>query len=216
MNKTLTSLLEKALCRYLALDPETLKRLEALSGKVVKIELTDWNTVLYLFPSATGISIKDHYTGKPDATIKGTPFELLRIRLADEKKSAALAKKLEITGDIHLAQTFNHIFQRIEIDWEEPLSTFTGDVIAHQIGSFARSLKHWALQTKKNTGLNITEYLQEESQHLPPREEVEDFFSDLSELQHAVARLEAKIKIPPSISPPAIPITPEDVKFKPK
>jgi len=194
MKKTLIPLFENALSRYLALDPETLKRLATLSGKVIKIELTNWNTALYFFPHATGIAIKTHHSGKTDAEIKGTLFELARIRLADEKTAATLAKKLEITGDIHLAQTFNHILQQLEIDWEEPLSKFTGDVIAHQIGAFARGLKRWGLQTKKNLGLNITEYLQEESNHLPSREEVEDFFTGISHLQHDLARLEAKLK----------------------
>lgn len=196
MKKKLISLLERAISRYLALDPETLNRLSALSGKVVKIELTDWQTALYLFPSATGIAIQLDHAKKPDAEIKGTLLELVHIRFADEKNAAMLAKKLEIKGDIHLAQTFNQILQQVEIDWEEPLSTFTGDIVAHRIGSFVRGLKRWGLQTKKSLGLNVSEYLQEESGHLPTREEVEDFFSEVSQLQHDLARLEAKLKAP--------------------
>jgi ubiquinone biosynthesis protein UbiJ len=194
MRSTLISLLERAIAHYLALDPETLKRLSALSGKIIKIELTDWQTVLYLLPSAAGIAIQSHYAKKHDAGIKGTLFELVRLRLSDEKTSAALAKKLEIEGDIHLAQMFNHILQQIEIDWEELISAFTGDIVAHRIGSFARGLKRWSLQTKKSLGSNLTEYLQEESAHLPTREEVEDFFADVAELQHDLARLEARLK----------------------
>lgn len=192
MHQKLTSLLENALRRYLALDPETLTQLETLSGKVIQITLSTTNTVLYLFPHAAGVHIRNHHTGKIDAQISGSLFTLLRMRSADEQTTAKLAKQLEIKGDIHLAQTFSQIFQQIQIDWEEPISKFTTDTIAHQIGAVARGFKHWGLRTQKNIGMNITEYLQEEARHLPPREEIEDFFTDIAHLRNDLARLEAK------------------------
>jgi ubiquinone biosynthesis protein UbiJ len=48
-------------------------------------------------------------------------------------------------------------------------------------------------QSVTNLRQDLTEYLQEESKHLPPRQEVEDFFTDISELRDDVERLEIKI-----------------------
>ena len=42
---------------------------------------------------------------------------------------------------------------------------------------------------------NVTEYLQEEANVFPPKEEVEDFFSDIDELALAADRLEAKFRL---------------------
>jgi ubiquinone biosynthesis protein UbiJ len=194
INRTLLPLLEKSLSRYLALDPETLKRLSHLSGKAIKIELTDWQMDFYLLPHAKGVQIKTAATIKPNATIKGSSLELLRLRFANEKSALQLAKKLAITGDVQLAQVFQHILQQLEIDWEEPLSKLTGDILAHQIGAMARGLKGWGAQIKRNLGLNITEYLQEEKQLLPSHQAMEDFFDEISRLQQDTERLEAKLK----------------------
>lgn len=184
------SLLQKAFNHYLALDPEALKRFSTLSGKVVQLTLTSLNTSFYLFPNKTGIDIQIHYTGKIDASIKGSIIDLTRIRFADKKTASSLMKKLEITGDTHLAQTFNQILKEIDIDWEEPLSHLTGDIIAHQIGSFVRRTKQYGSHTKQSLQQNITEYLQEEIRLLPPREEIEDFFAQIKRLQHDIDRLE--------------------------
>ena len=42
---------------------------------------------------------------------------------------------------------------------------------------------------------NLTEYLQEETKHLPAREEIEDFFDDVDNLKLRLDRLQAKMKI---------------------
>lgn len=192
MHPTLSTLLERALSCYLAQDPETLQQLNTLSGKVIKITLSTTNTELYLFPNATGIQVKNKYSGQPDAEITGPILTLLRMRSADPKTTTQLAKEIQIKGDSELAQTFSQILQQIQIDWEEPLSKFTGDTIAHQIGQAARGFKRWGLRAKKSLQMNVTEYLQEEARHLPPREEIEDFFSEIRRLENDVARLEAR------------------------
>lgn len=195
MRHTLISIIEPALKRYLALDPEALKRLAKLSGEVVKLEITDFNSSVYLFPNVNGIQLKHSYTGKIDAEIKGSVVTFIRLKFADEKNSTQLAKQLEISGDVHLAQTFSQILQQIDVDWEEQIAQLTGDIIAHQIGNFARSFKRWRKQAAASLQANITEYLQEEAQQLPPREEVEDFFTHVYELQNDLLRLEARLRI---------------------
>lgn len=189
----LISLLEHALSRYLALDPETLKRLSTLTGKSIKVELTDYPLAFYLFPNTEGIQIKKQYSGTVDAEIRGSLFTFFRIRIADEQTTTQLARQLKIKGDVHLAQTLSQIMQNIEIDWEEPISHYTGDIIAHQIGTAARGFKRWIRGSKQSLQKNVTEYLQEESHQLPPREEIEDFFTEVSQLQQALDRLEARL-----------------------
>ena len=200
MQQKFIQLLEKALNRYLALDPEAFKKLARLSGKVMTLEITDWHTTLYLLPNATGISLKsskclfEKSTDTIHAEIKGTSLNLLRMGLTQPKDQNATAKSLTIKGDIHLAHQITQILQQLEINWEEPLSRITGDVIAHQIGVLAHRFKHWKSKTKHQVSQNITEYLQEESRQLPTREEVEYFFSSIAQLKNDIARFESTLK----------------------
>ena len=79
-------------------------------------------------------------------------------------------------------------------DWEEYLSYVTGDVIAHRLynglGRARQSFKHILNSFEKN----ITQYLQEEINFLPPREEVEDFYQDIHYLNSKIQNCEEKIK----------------------
>ncbi len=53
--------METALNQVLRLDPETLKKLDALNGKSVKIELTDWETEFYILPYRQGLQLLSDY-----------------------------------------------------------------------------------------------------------------------------------------------------------
>ena len=51
-------LIETAINRYLALDPEMLTKLAAFSGKVIKIELSGIGKQFYIFPSDRGVDVR--------------------------------------------------------------------------------------------------------------------------------------------------------------
>ena len=41
---------------------------------------------------------------------------------------------MHIEGDTHIALALEQLFQKLDIDWEEHLSRFVGDVVAYKIG----------------------------------------------------------------------------------
>jgi ubiquinone biosynthesis protein UbiJ len=189
----ITTVLERAIKEYMQLDPETCVRLAALSGKVVKMEFSGWKTALFLFPDAQGIRLQNYYEGPVDAEIKGQPISLLRAGLARGEAATPMAGDITISGDVEIAHTLSRIMQQIQIDWEELLSHILGDVWAHQVGNVARGVKRWRQTISGSMRQNITDYLQEERRYLPPRKEIEDFFTDVSTLRNDVDRLAVSI-----------------------
>ena len=125
------------------------------------------------------------------AVVHCSPLLLMRIAIS---RDAALARRLQMQGDIQLVQAIYSILSDLDIDWEEQLSQRTGDVIAHQIGNIARGLQRWRRHLGQKLRSDVTEYLQEESGQLPTRQEVEDFFTDIYLLQQDVDRLAAKFR----------------------
>ncbi|HVV69884.1 MAG TPA: SCP2 sterol-binding domain-containing protein [Gammaproteobacteria bacterium] len=190
----LTVVLERALSTYLRWDPETLARVTALAGKVVKMEVTGWNLVFYLCPDSNGISLKNHYAGEVHATIAGSPWALLRMGIATPEEKVRLASSLTITGDVELAQTLSQIVRNSQLDWEEPLSHLTGDVVAHQIGRMVKRVVHWGKEAMSQARQNLGGYLQEELRLLPPRQEIEDFYTDVYLLNNDIERIEARVR----------------------
>jgi len=188
------ALLEQAINRYLALDPEASRKIEALHGRVIGIDLVGLDGRLYLIPGPAGIQVFGHFEGEPDCVLRGTPLALMNMR--DEKGSTEqlFGGRVEIEGDTELGHRFGKILASLDIDWEEQLSHLTGDVLAHQIGNLARSITGWGERSAHTLGRDLQEYLQEEKRLLPTRYELEHFYREVDTLRHDVERLEARIR----------------------
>ena len=184
------NVLEKAINNYLQLDPHSLQRLTALSGKVVVFDVADLNLRLAVKINEQGVHLSNDYSDEVDATLKGSPLSLFKMGITGA--DSAFGSDVEIEGDLQLGQELKDIFDTLEIDWEEHLSHFVGDVIAHQMGNFARGLKSWGKASTNNFQNDVTEYIHEEAKWLPGREEMEDFFNEVDKLRGDVDRFKAR------------------------
>jgi ubiquinone biosynthesis protein UbiJ len=188
------TLLEKAINRYLTLDPESPKRIASLNNKIVSLELSGiLLTVQMLFVDKT-IQLKWNDFLIPDLTIRGTPLNLLHLSLAPERRQHFFAEDVALEGNIELAEPVFAIFNELEIDWEEYISKWTGDVPAYQTSRFVRQIKKVGQRIRKTLVYNLNEYLHEEINAFPPLEALENFFHDVDNLRMDVDRLEVRIK----------------------
>lgn len=186
--------LETALNKYLSLDPEISSQFASLHGKVIGIDLSGTAIKLFFIPDQNGqLQVLSHYEGQPDCLITAAPLSLLRSSMADSTDST-FSGDVNIEGNSTLAQEFTSILKRIDIDWEEQLSRLTGDIIAHQIGNSFRNTSDWLSRNLDSSGLNLTEYLQEEARLLPGALELENFYQDVDRLRDDVERLAARVQ----------------------
>lgn len=189
---TLTEALETSINAVLKQDPDTLAKFSALQGKVIAFELTELNLTLYLFPHTEGVQVQYLYEGHVDTTLRGSPLAFINMSLGDSTESF-FSGEVRIKGDIELGQHFKRILDQLDLDWEEWLSNYTGDLIAFKTGSLIRSLSSWSKDTLKILELDAREYLQDEGQLTPHSTELNEFAEDISQLRDDTARLEARI-----------------------
>ena len=189
---TLTETLATSINLVLKQDPQTLEKFAALQGKILAFELTDLDLTLYLFPHTEGVQIQYICEEQPDTTLQGSTLAFINMSLGDASDSF-FSGEVRIKGDIELGQKFKRILDRLNLDWEEWLSQYTGDLIAFKAGSLIRSLNTWGKETFKTIQLDAREYLQDEGEQCPHAEEIQDFASEISELRDRTARLEARI-----------------------
>ena len=192
--QSLTQNLEAAINRYLRLDPEIGTRMQALSGRCIGLELRGLDLRLYVFPGRQGIHLLDRIDGEPDTVLRGTPLGMARLGLGGSSEKTLFSGDVEIHGDVETGQLFKSILDEMEIDWEEQLSHFTGDVIAHQLGNMARHSRKMFKQARTTLEQDIGEYLQEELRLLPARIETANFSTDVNMLRMSVDRLEARVR----------------------
>jgi ubiquinone biosynthesis protein UbiJ len=188
-------LAEALVSRLLRLDPDTLQRFGELDGKRLRLRVADAGGALWEFdvlPSEAGVRLEpagDEHV--PDVTLTGTPG-LFRHLLFDEPGSATDAE-LSIRGDMELGNRFRAILERLDLDWEEPVSRVTGDVIAHALGNAVRDLRAWGREALGTLGRDVTDYLHEESRLLAPRERIVSFLDEVERLRAETERLEKRL-----------------------
>ncbi len=188
--------LESSINTLLRLDPFARKKLARHHGRAIGLHLRGPEITLYFVPDQQGnLQLLGSMEGEPDALLSGSPLDLLRSSDKTQGSRQLFAGRVSISGDTGLAHDFGATLGSLDIDWEEQLARFTGDIIAHQVGNAARHAAWWAKNTGSRLEADLAEYLVEEAHLLPHPLEVEAFVSGVDELREATDRLEARIQL---------------------
>ena len=186
--------LQKAINHALALDPSTVSKIKALQGSVLQIIISPLNVYFFIMFENGQLELRPSFDAKPDTVIPSSPLGLIRLSILPASKVRSLFNdKIRMSGNIELGQRVKQLIDELDIDWEGHLALFTGDVVAHQLGSVFRQGLAFKRQISGSLRHNVTEYLQEESRTFPSKEEVHDFFNDIDTLSLDTERLAAHI-----------------------
>jgi ubiquinone biosynthesis accessory factor UbiJ len=186
--------IETAFNRYLSLDPDALSRFEDMEGKVIEIKFKGLNESLFLFPGMDGIMVMSDFDAEADTILSGTPMALARLSLSKNAAPVLFSGEVVITGDARLGHQFKKILSQLDIDWEEQLSRYVGDLVAHQVGNTFRDISSWFSRSKDSMFMDAGEYLQEESRLIPAQAEIDRFNKQVDSLRDATERLQVRIK----------------------
>jgi len=185
--------LEQGINQYIHLDPEAENLLQPLIGRIVAIEISGLNITINCLFTANNIQILHTPPHTTDACISAPPLAFINMACSEDPSKSLFSGQVKISGDTEIAQQVSDLFNRLDIDWEEHLSRYTGDTIAHAIGNILRDCFSWCKQTRETVRLNISEYIQEELAYFPPREEVDDFMQDVDKVREDVERIAARV-----------------------
>lgn len=186
--------IQNLLNKMILLDPESKKRLSKLEGKVVTIVLNMLSGINFqLYFNASEIELITSDMQKADTIITGTPLSLLHLSLSPKNRKKFFAEDVSIEGNVEIGQQVIALFDELEIDWEEYVSLWVGDVPAHNIGRFAKKISLFSKNLRETLYQNINEYMHEEIYLFPPPEELENFFHDVDILRMDVDRLDARV-----------------------
>ncbi|EIC30253.1 MULTISPECIES: ubiquinone biosynthesis accessory factor UbiJ [Methylomicrobium] len=190
----LTVALESALNRYIHLDPDVGELLAPLAGKVIALTVEPFGETVYLCPTESAVQVLDAYPELPDSRISGSLSALSMMGISAKPMRSVFSGEVKIEGDIATGHLFQVLFDRLNIDLEEQLSRFTGDIIAHQIGNFFRTGMRWTRESIRTFELDLGEFLQEETRDLPAGPEAEIFYRQVDALRADFDRLNSRIE----------------------
>jgi ubiquinone biosynthesis protein UbiJ len=167
--------------------------MQNLQGKIVTLELLATGLIFHLVFTENGIQLESGAAEHPDTVIKGTPLRLLHLALSRQNRQQLFSDDVSIQGNLELGQLVIDLFDHLEIDWEELLSRFIGDISAHHFGRIGTKFKSWTRFARKILAQDVSEYIHEEIDFFPPQEALKDFYHDVDTMRMDTDRLEAKI-----------------------
>lgn len=184
--------LENAINRILTLDDESRLELLKYAGRVIVVELTNTQQIFHITIISTGISLGEPSVN-PDIIIRGTPGNLLAYFMAMKRDEPGKSGTIEIAGNIALAQKILGIISNLKPEWEEELSRWVGDSVAHGTGNTTRSAIKQVVQAATTLRNNTAEYLLYESDLVPDRQQVDEFNREVDSLRNDVERLKLRM-----------------------
>ncbi len=181
--------------RLLELDPDLAASLAPLEGQVLEVQLKGLDLAVYAHFTAARVVLSGQAPAEAiHVSVRGTPLALLGMVREENRQQALASREVEIIGDLGLAQQIQALLSDLHLDWEELLSHYTGDIIAHQLGNAARGLSAWGRRTRHTLEQDISEYLRYETGLLPSRQEVHAFLDEVDTLSADSERLQVRLR----------------------
>ena len=199
----MTSGIELTMNQLLKLDDDSQQGLRKLSGKSLQVTIKELPWPL-LFSFSEQIDVRAvmptdtnlEPTNEPvDCLIELNLETLPKLRDSSQLTQLIQNKQLNLIGDIYVAQTFSALLKDLHIDWEEQLSGFTGDVVAHQTFTSMRALFDTAKAQIEQGAIELGEHLTQSDSIAVKPSEMFEFSKNVSELRSDAERLSARLAL---------------------
>jgi ubiquinone biosynthesis protein UbiJ len=186
-------LLQSALNRAIALDPDTRSQLRRLDGRALSVTFTNTPLALRLAVTDERLEVGPAFGGDSALRIAATPGSLLALALRRGDDAALAPGKVEIAGDAELARRLEKIASGYRPDFEEAFTRVFGDVVGVKLAQgFAAALRY-ARERGEALLRDGAEYLREESRDLVAPGEMDEFLDEVDNLRERSERLQARV-----------------------
>lgn len=186
-------LLETALNRALALDPETRAALAPLDGQRLQLHLESPPLAMELRVEGEALRVGPAQSEEPDLSVRAGIGALLGQLPFLKASGATPVGKVRISGDAELARQLQRLAEGFDPDWEQPFADALGPVIGPQVAKAVRAGLREARVQGGAFAKAGADYLTEESRDLVPKAEQQAFFDDVDALRDRVERLAARV-----------------------
>ena len=186
--------LEKAINQALQYAPGTQAALNKLTGQSVSLLANRPRLQLTLELCPGEIRVSHYWEGTPTVSIKGPLISILFQLGLNKSPGDLVASGIQVEGDQAFAQQLASLFREMDLDLEEPLAHWVGDVAAHQVGQAARSALNWFKKTTSTLLDDGSLYLREEGRQVVEKDELNQFNQSIDRVRADFDRLEARIQ----------------------
>ncbi|MFT6530294.1 MAG: ubiquinone biosynthesis protein UbiJ [Psychrosphaera sp.] len=186
------SFIEPKINKLLTFDDQAHTKLVKLEGKSLSVCLTDLSLNIKLQVLDNKVLLSSNTEGY-DCLVT-TSSQYLR-SLSDASQLTKLIKQdsLELDGDLAIAQGFSELLMNNNIDWQQLLSSYFGDAIAHKMVTAIQALVSNIKIKTKDMDYTLSTAITEELKLSPHYNEVSLFIDQVDTLSAKTDKLAATI-----------------------
>ena len=195
ISQMLTSTLEVVINKTLALST-TDSSLEKLTEKTLTLVLEELGSPLsFTVCNATKNQqiVVTALTERTDCTISTSISTLRELKAEQQITELIKQNKLDLTGDIKVAQQFASLAENLDIDWQSELANYIGDIPTYKLTQLGQKLSSKVQFATKQIKADASEYIVHEKRLVVTRSQVEQFNQQVSEVSKKVDELSQRI-----------------------
>lgn len=185
--------LQEALNRLLALDANSLQKLDALENRRIELHLQAPDIALAVEVRRQRLVVGPvNETQEPDISLKSKLSGILQsLPLFANGQSAVGA--MRISGDVELARLLQNLAKEYDPDWQEPFDKALGPVLGPQAAKLIREGLRQAKISAETFMQTGAEYVTEEARVVISKAELDDFNSQVDGIRQRGDRLQARV-----------------------
>ena len=190
--QALSAVVETLINQALVYNLHGTRALIALNEKTLTVKLAELGFPLNFSINAEKIHLTTGIV-QSDCTLT-TSIKTL-IELKNQQKLTELIKqdKLDIDGDIKIAQRFAAIAETLDIDWRSELAKRIGDIPTYKIGQLGKSLAKKSSFASEQIQADATEWLVHEKNMVVASGELSSFAQQVEQVTEQVDEVSQRI-----------------------
>ncbi len=171
-------------------DPIDLKKLEQ---KTLAIVLSELNFPISFTVTSNKVIVSG-LTERADCTIN-TSIKTLQALQAEQPLTELIKQnKLDLTGDIKIAQQFIQLAENLNIDWQSELAAHIGDMPTHKLMQLSKQVMNKVQFATKQIKADASEYIVHEKHLVVTRSQINNFNQQVNQISNHVDQLALRIE----------------------
>ncbi|MFD2165717.1 SCP2 domain-containing protein [Thalassotalea euphylliae] len=192
----LASVIETIANQALSMSPASRAAIADADGATLLISLTDLSFACQIMVTENKLMVTTPLSAdEPDADCKLTSSLSTLRELSRDMQLTDLIKqdKLDIQGDLKVAQKFAAIADSIDIDWPSELEKHIGDIATYRLMSLGSKIKSKAQFVKTQIESDASEYLIHEKKLVVTNSELRHFINGVTACDKQLSLLDQRI-----------------------
>jgi len=191
--QALCALLETTINKVLALNVDDLGALLPLEQKTLTVQLAELAFPLSFSVDQQQILVTS-LTERSDCQLTSSIASLIALQKEQQITELIKQDKLELSGDIKVAQQFAALFENLAIDWQSELAVHIGDIPTYKLSQFSLWLGDKVKFATKQISADASEWLVHEKRLVVTRSQINSFNRQVTTIDDEVQSLQARVE----------------------